>query len=168
MTHRIAGLLSFPFVLLLLVAPQLTAQEVSPTVIASAGGEGTVEGTTIMWTLGEVAVTTLTDGQNVITQGFHQPPEGTTSVPLVAGSAPVLSLRPNPTANELFIDLPEAATEEVTVQLIDLLGQQVGSITSEKGASQVRLDVATIPAGNYIVRVMIQKTQYNGLVTIKR
>lgn len=48
------------------------AQSISPSVIASSGGSGTVGGVTVDWTVGEVAVTTLDNGTNILTQGFHQ------------------------------------------------------------------------------------------------
>ncbi|MCB0794117.1 MAG: hemagglutinin protein [Flavobacteriales bacterium] len=50
----------------------LIAQSLSPTVIASTGGSGTVGGVSVDWTVGEVAVTTLDNGTNRLTQGFHQ------------------------------------------------------------------------------------------------
>ncbi|MBZ0207360.1 MAG: hypothetical protein K8H89_13645, partial [Flavobacteriales bacterium] len=57
-----------------LLAPlMLNAQSISPSVIGSAGSSGTVGGTTVSWTVGETAVTTLDNGSNILTQGFHQP-----------------------------------------------------------------------------------------------
>jgi hypothetical protein len=60
---------------LLFFAPLLVnSQSVSPSVIASAGGSSTLSnGISIDWTLGEFAVTTLTNGSITLTQGFHQP-----------------------------------------------------------------------------------------------
>jgi hypothetical protein len=49
-----------------------TAQSISPSVIGSAGTTGTVAGTTVSWTVGELAVTTLDNGAHRLTQGFHQ------------------------------------------------------------------------------------------------
>lgn len=58
-----------------LLAGQLVmAQNVqlSPTVIASAGNYSEAGGLSLSWTLGEVAVTTLSQGDLVLTQGFQQ------------------------------------------------------------------------------------------------
>ncbi|MBK9148716.1 MAG: DUF285 domain-containing protein [Flavobacteriales bacterium] len=49
------------------------AQSASPTVVATTGGTGTAGNMTLDWTLGEPMVTTLDNGQLVLTQGFHQP-----------------------------------------------------------------------------------------------
>jgi hypothetical protein len=46
--------------------------ELSPTVIASAGNYSEAGGISLSWTLGEVAVTTLTQGNITLTQGFQQ------------------------------------------------------------------------------------------------
>ncbi|MCB0810769.1 MAG: hypothetical protein KDB96_15940, partial [Flavobacteriales bacterium] len=62
LTLPVLGLLSAP----------LSAQSLSPTVIASAGGTGTAGGVTLSWTVGETAVQTLDNGTNILTQGFHQ------------------------------------------------------------------------------------------------
>lgn len=58
-----------------LLAGQLVmAQSVqlSPTVIASAGNYSEAGGISLSWTMGEVAVTTLSNGNLVLTQGFQQ------------------------------------------------------------------------------------------------
>ncbi|MCB0792095.1 MAG: hemagglutinin protein [Flavobacteriales bacterium] len=61
-----------PSLALLISAGILNAQSLSPTVIAAAGGSGTTGGVTLDWTVGEVAVATLDNGTNILTQGFHQ------------------------------------------------------------------------------------------------
>ncbi|MCD4746833.1 MAG: hypothetical protein K8R58_11100 [Bacteroidales bacterium] len=51
----------------------VTAQSVSPEVVASAGDyfEGT--NASLSWTLGEIATETYSNGSNILTQGFQQP-----------------------------------------------------------------------------------------------
>ncbi len=56
----------------LLAAAVCTAQNASPSVIASSGGTGTISGITIEQTVGEVVVTTIENGNLRLTQGFHQ------------------------------------------------------------------------------------------------
>ncbi|QQR87726.1 MAG: hemagglutinin protein [Flavobacteriales bacterium] len=56
----------------LIASPLLSAQSISPSVIGSAGGTGIVGTTTLSWTIGETAVSTLDNGSNILTLGFHQ------------------------------------------------------------------------------------------------
>lgn len=53
-----------------------TAQQLSPSVIASSGGSFQSAAFSLDYTLGETFVTTLSNGQNILTQGFHQPQVG--------------------------------------------------------------------------------------------
>lgn len=59
-------------ILLIMSSSVLVAQSISPQVIGSTGGSGTASGITVDWTVGEVAVTTISNGSNTISQGFHQ------------------------------------------------------------------------------------------------
>ncbi|MEZ4808043.1 MAG: hemagglutinin protein [Flavobacteriales bacterium] len=58
--------------LTLLSSALLTAQSITPSVVGSAGGSGTAGATTLSWTVGEMSVSTLNNGNNILTQGFHQ------------------------------------------------------------------------------------------------
>ena len=115
-----------PLVLLLVATSATYGQDFSPTVIGSAGGEGEVGGMTIMWTVGEVAVATLTNGGKCFNPGLsisHQ--RETTSAPLLTDRLVGVSVHPNPVANELFVELPEVHSKEVYVELVDMLGSRV-------------------------------------------
>jgi hypothetical protein len=62
------------WLLVMVIAVQfLSAQSLSPTVVASSGGyfEGT--GASLSWTLGEIATETFSSGNLILTQGFQQP-----------------------------------------------------------------------------------------------
>ncbi len=159
---------TLPLFLLPIISGAIYAQTVSPVVLGSAGGEAEVGDVTIMWTVGELAVATLSNGEEVVTQGFHQPPEGTTSVSYGTGSVVSVRVRPNPVADELFVGLPDGTAGEVRVELIDMLGQQVLTSTAQPGAAELRLDVGTLPSGVYAVRVLLKEGAQSGLVTIRR
>ena len=168
MTLRRIIVQSLALALLLVTSSTIHAQEFSPTVIGSSGGDGKVKGITIMWTLGEVAVATLTNGENVLTQGFHQPPEGTTSAPLLTDALPGVSVRPNPVANELFVELPELGSKEAYLELVDMSGSRVMETTNQTGLQTLRLNVSELPVGAYIVRTRIGEKIHATLVTIER
>ncbi len=152
---------------LLLCGTVATAQTVTPTVIASAGGTNTAAGITISWTVGEVAVTTLRADDLYVTQGFHQPPLGTTSVP--NGSSTILALEtaPNPVIDLLNVTLPES-NGTGTFVLVDLLGRTVLQRTPTAGASALGLDISALPAGTYVAQYTASGSVWAQVVTVRR
>jgi hypothetical protein len=54
----------------------LTAQQLTPSVIATSGSSFQSSEFSLDYTLGETFVATLSNGSNVLTQGFHQPQAG--------------------------------------------------------------------------------------------
>ena len=66
----------YSFFLAVLCINGATAQQLSPSVIASAGGSFQSTEFSLDYTLGETFITTLSNGQNILTQGFHQPQAG--------------------------------------------------------------------------------------------
>jgi len=59
--------------LLCSASASLCAQQITPFVISSGGTFGNTGGIILSWTLGETFGTTIDNGSNKITQGFHQP-----------------------------------------------------------------------------------------------
>lgn len=143
------------------------AQTVTPTVIASAGGSGTVGGITISWTLGELAVTTLKSGDLTVTQGFHQPPLGTTSVDERPKLHLDLAAHPNPAASYLTVRLPIVQTSG-TFLLIDLLGRTLLSTVPTAGTTEMGLDLNGISEGTYVARYLAGETAWSTVVTVRR
>lgn len=146
----------------------LVAQDVSPTVIATAGGSGTVNGVTVMWTVGEVAVLTLEGAEGYVTQGFHQPPSELSSAPYETAPTASVDVWPNPTANTLLVSLGEGMKGIESVELLDMVGRPVLAVQGEPGVSQVRLDVTSVPSGTYMVRLQTGTEQHSRVVTIRK
>ncbi len=114
-------------VLLLLVSSAffVRGQSLSPTVVASAGGyldNGTVS---LSFTVGEVAVTTLTGGDMILTQGFQQPFE--LDVTAVNDKPVSWSVKtyPNPVDENLHIRFTIQKPEDFTVVVMDITGKKV-------------------------------------------
>lgn len=61
------------FALLSSYGLQVDAQSLSPQVIASGGNSLSGGGYTLDFTIGETIITTLSTGNSILTQGFHQP-----------------------------------------------------------------------------------------------
>ena len=129
--------------LALLFVRIIEAQNLSPTVVNSAGGVISNSSNSLEWSLGELAVSTLTSTNNLLTQGFLQP---TTTI--VGTEAPFEESRfsafPNPVSDWLILqtDIPDIET----VQVHDVLGRLVLQSTFQQN-----IDVHQLNSGIYIV-----------------
>lgn len=158
---------TFLLLLFSLAPVVLAAQSVTPTVVASAGGSGEVGTITVMWTVGEVAVTTLRANDLTVTQGFHQPPPGTTDAPREVAGAMALDAVPNPVTDYLNVTLPVGAgTGEL--RLVDLLGRSVLVRPVSAGVGGLTLEVSSLPTGTYIARYVAGDEVYTTTVTVQR
>jgi hypothetical protein len=131
------------------------SQSLSPTVIASAGNvisNGTVS---LSWTLGELAVSTINSGANILTQGFHQPE---TSIPIGIkniGITTSVSAFPNPVANELTLEINSGTTETFDVIIIDALGRQIAKnqFNATYGQTRHTMNISDFAPGTYLMKV---------------
>lgn len=130
----------------------IEAQNLSPTVVNSSGGVISNSSNSLEWSLGELAVSTLTSPSNLLTQGFLQP---TTTI--VGTDAPFdesrFSAFPNPVSDWLNLqtDIPDIQI----VQIHDVLGRIVLQSTF-----QPSIDVHQLNSGMYIVSLFNDQTQF--------
>ena len=66
-----------------------------------------------------------------------------------------LALHPNPTQNELSIELSEDKAHSPTIEIFDALGKKVFSEErpSHAGQNEIRIDTRLLPAGIYLLRI---------------
>lgn len=145
-------------VYVLLFPSGLTAQAVSPSVIASDGGSGTAGGVQIDYTLGELAVDGLTGQPLSMTEGFHQPIlqveiiEGSPSVPDHDADSPAkqtITITPNPVAAELTITFSAEAPGAVGLDVFDANGILISQHKLDPANGDIQLDMSPYAAGLY-------------------
>lgn len=146
------------FVSLLVTAFLLKAQQpsIERYVIASAGGSYT-NGSTLAvdYTLGEVAVLTLNNATNILTQGFQQPYESGVFINDIQNDLDIFYY-PNPVTSELTLNINHAGKRSFTIELFDLLGQKLTSqsgIANHEGNANFVFDMHHLATGNYLLRV---------------
>ncbi len=101
-------------------------QSLSPTVVASAGGYFDNGSVSLSFTVGEVAVTTLTGGDMILTQGFQQPFElDITGVDDNKSVDWSVKTYPNPVADNLNIRFTIKSPQDFTVMIMDITGKKV-------------------------------------------
>ncbi len=140
-------------VLLLFLAGSLSAQQITPYVIASAGDFFSSQNFSVSWTLGEMATETI--GSDVIlTQGFQQPSYSTgTYVPSVTSDQVRLKVYPIPAYNSLTLQVKGNEVIDLNVDLYDALGRKLISAKLEAGTPEFEIDLSQIHPGIYFLKV---------------
>ncbi|MGB9746304.1 MAG: T9SS type A sorting domain-containing protein [Bacteroidales bacterium] len=140
-------------VLLLFLAGSLSAQQITPFVIASAGDFYSSQNFSVSWTLGELATETI--GTDVIlTQGFQQPSYSTgTYVPPVSSDQFRLRVYPVPAYNSLTVQVKGNETTDLYLDMYDALGRKLISAKMEAGTPEYEMDLSGIHPGMYFLKV---------------
>lgn len=138
---------------LLLGLGGLHAQENS----VAAGGEATGSGGSTSYTLGQVAYTTSTGTNGSVAQGVQQPYEiytvGINETELTIS----LSVFPNPTVDNLTLQISDYNNEKLSYQLYDMQGKllNTGNVT----ADQTEINTSSLAAATYFLNVVTQKNR---------
>jgi len=131
----------------------------SPSVLASSGSNSHSGKVYLDWTLGEVAVATLSTPSGFLTEGFHQP--GLLRVEAVlpngdnASVTEAITIAPNPVSTLLFIQIPETWSQSAsTVSMFDATGQLIQSGQIKPGVATSEWNMGAHPAGTYWMRIV--------------
>lgn len=139
------------------------AQDIAMQVVASAGGyfESTGTGVSMSWTLGEVAYTTLSSSEYVITQGFQQGNLFSTDVEKPEIQKSDIKIYPNPASIEVFIEISSAnAKGKATAELFDITGRMIDSeIINLEENTPKKLPVSSLKSGIYLIKVTFDNSK---------
>jgi hypothetical protein len=148
---------------LVLTAGVSFAQTLSPTVIGSAGETFYGGNVSLSWTVGEIAITTVSSAGNILTQGFHQPENGIAIG--IANQDKLFSINafPNPISENLTLEINSDKPENFLIEVTDILGKLVKSTSIYVGDGQAQhsISMASFAPGAYLVKV----TSSNGKFT---
>lgn len=134
-----------------IVHTSLRAQSITPQVVASSGAHAATPNAQLSWTLGEVAVTTLSGGGNTLTQGFHQ----TYDISTLVEESPegmTVTVFPNPATDMVSISL-SGVFPELLVSLHDMGGKLVHDSRSQEGQALIHLPTGSLATGTYLLRL---------------
>ena len=140
------------------------------SVLATAGDYQTNGNYSLSWTVGEVAVSTLTEGQNILTQGFQQPWESGPN--LVVGPELNWSVKayPNPVYDYLNVAFTLQNPEEFAIEVTDITGKKV--LTRDPQLINqdeiVDLDFTQFKPGIYFLRIYSTDQKVHKVYKIKK
>jgi hypothetical protein len=139
----------------------LHGQEVEMSVFSSGGGETYISGIYVGHTIGESIIETISEGNIIITQGFHQPSVPTTGVVIKKIEEKVnLSVFPNPTIDKVSIVIDDFDNTTYNISLHDFQGRKVSnSLNTSLGISFVELNLESYTRGIYFISLENNKTK---------
>ena len=121
----------------------------------SSGGDATGSGGTVAYSIGQVVYTTNTGGSGSVAQGVQHAyeiftvdiEETTLSISLIAF--------PNPTADNLTLQISDFNKEKLTYQFYDIGGKLLsnGQVTGQ----QTEINTSSLPPATYFINVLNQE-----------
>lgn len=141
------------------VKAQLSLQR---SVIASAGANETgASELTATWTVGEAVIGKGSDGTILLTHGFQYPNEISLSIKHFEPNLD-LTVYPNPTRGEVFIDVNASKAMTLRYSLYDLNGREIplpDNTQQVEGHGQKRLDLTHLANATYLLVITGQSGQ---------
>lgn len=150
-------------IILLLCALHVQGQQ---QVISSAGNFHSAASGSISWTLGELAIETLTTAGNILTQGFQQSRLTVTGI----GDIPTLDYEivvyPNPASDHLIIRTDKEQHENLYYHLYDLSGKIV--LQDKILESETTITVNHLKSAVYLLRIIDGTRQVRAFKVVKQ
>lgn len=129
------------------------AQQLSPSVMATAGGVARSQTMTLEWTLGESVVETHQATDRLYTQGFHQPTLHVTEQLVGSDAGYEFMVAPNPVSSHLTVTAKHVREVPLQLQLTDMTGRQFALPYLPATAESMQVDMARFPAGTYLLHI---------------
>jgi|GEM_PF-2039415 len=119
------------------------------------------------WTIGEVFVETLLDGNLLLSEGYHQPHVSLTGI---AKTAPDLQVNifPNPTRNKCFLEFSGTQPGAVNLELTSLMGKVVFRKNDQSPLKTIELDLSSLADGMYLLSISTRGNQPNSWFRIEK
>ena len=142
------------FMLLLFFSFRLISQNLAPSILSTQGGFNESAGMNIEWTLGENFLETVTLGDKIFTQGFHQPylkikkHEKKNPIPLVN-----ITIFPNPVYSILNIQLPKDFNTQFNINFFDINGHCLKTLNVLENNTTIQLDITYLATGVYLLNI---------------
>ena len=126
------------------------------------GSDGNFNNTaqgSLSWTLGEVITETITNGNTILTQGFHQNYEDFLGSPAIPQYQEI-EVYPNPFSNEIFLSMNEA-NRWFHVKINDVGGRNLFSsqLYFGEGVHARKIELSEFLPGTYFLHITSQNSE---------
>jgi hypothetical protein len=162
-------LISIGFGLVFLISISHGQISMAPSVIGAGGGYAENEDISLSWTLGELATSTLTGGDLMLTQGFQQPFTLGTGVRPPAADW-LISVYPNPLSEKLRIRFDIESPEEFLLEIQDVTGRLIRQIQQTKVNPRdvLLINTSTYTPGIYFLKVFTSDRQQVQVTSLRK
>jgi hypothetical protein len=145
-------------------------QSLSPWVLASSGGYASNASYSLSWTLGEIAVTTLSNGTYILNQGFQQALVVGTGIGdnlLINWS---IQVYPNPVSDVLHLKFSLENPNNFAVEVLDMTGKKmlIRTLTGISDGDETELDMSGLAQGIYFVSIRSEDNNVSQTVRIQK
>lgn len=120
-------------------------------ILSSSGATGQNSSGSISYTLGELVITTQTNGTNTITQGFHQTQIIVTAISEPSGTGFSMTVFPNPTNDFVTLKIEKGEIQNLEFILFDAQGRFL--LQKELTGSEQKVSFEQLNPGNYFLKV---------------
>lgn len=125
--------------------------------VNTTGGDATGSGGTAAYSVGQVVYTTNTGASGTVSQGVQQAYEIFTLGIKETELNISLSVFPNPTADNLTLQISDYNNEKLSYQLFDMQGKQLSN--GQIVAQQTQINLNSLPTATYFINVVNQENK---------
>lgn len=128
------------------------SQSIELFVVASSGDYFQGTNATLSWTLGEPAIETYSNDNNILTQGFQQSNYIIEIVNEMSNNSFYINVYPNP-SNDFITIQCENSQKDIVIELFDMNGKKLLSQEMPATETQEQLNLHEYAAANYFLRI---------------
>jgi len=147
------------FIILMIIwGIRVYPQQISSESINSCGATFQAANNGISLTIGELVVSSLGNDSITMGQGFNQINQTITTVEPISEPKKNFKVFPNPTSQELYIQIDLNYTSELKFKLYNIGGKTIMQTDHIKN-SLTKLDLNLLPSGIYILTIYERKNE---------
>lgn len=140
----------FLYFILMVATSFLQAQSIERQVIASGGAFAEATGLQLSFTVGELAIVQLENGELLLAQGFQQG-EAATPVSFFEPERLHFTLYPNPTKDAVWLKMDAALQNSLKISIFNAEGKLLQQRMEALAAIPFELNLQPLPAGTYFI-----------------
>ena len=136
------------------------AQSLTPQVVSSSGGFFSNTSGMLSFTIGEMtAIETFTSASNILTQGFQQPWDFSTSLPEYIDQDLSFAIYPNPSDGNFNVVTGAEADDKIILKITDMLGKEIfrREFFQQNSLNIIPLNLYDMATGIYMAAITIKE-----------
>ena len=154
--------------MLLFVSGLSFSQSINPLLTSTSGGHFNNDTYQLDWSIGEPVTATLSTGNTLLTQGFHQNNYVVTAVDAIAAKNTSVAVYPNPVKDLITVEI--AHPEELNRPGMLTLASAAGKVLKKRKitGTQRRLNFSGYPPGIYLLQLQSTSQRIKTFKIIKK